>query len=109
MLMCQCKQSQLFGLFVISMVFAFLILLTTYPTANLFFFLPKSTFTNAFWLYFDGYIKCLDSSSTLSSRVSLWFLVALSLYTSRVLNLGQLIFDMLLSLYEVTKVVICWL
>ena len=90
------------------MLFALLILLTTYPTTNLFLSLPISAFTNGFWLYFDGYIKCLDFSSTPGSRLALWFHVTLSMYTSRVLNLGKLIFDMLL-LYEVTKVVICWL
>ena len=87
--MLMCKHFQLFWLFVNSMLFALLTLLTTYPTTNLFLSLPISAFTNGFWLYFDGYIKCLDSSSTLSSRLALWFLVTLSIYTSRALNLGK--------------------
>ena len=87
--MLMCKHFQLFWLFVSSMLFALLILLTTYPTTNLFFSLPISAFTNGFWLYFHGYIKCFDSSSTLSARLALWFLVTLSMYTSRPLNLGK--------------------
>jgi len=83
------KYFQLFWLFVNSMLFALLILLTTYPTTNLFLSLPISAFTNGFCLYFDGYIKCLDSPSTLSSRLALWFLVTLSMYTSRTLDLGK--------------------
>jgi len=72
-----------------SILFVLLILLTTYPTTNLLLSLPISAFTNGFWLYFDGYIKCLDSSSTLSSRLALWFLVTLSMHTSRALNLDK--------------------
>ena len=49
----------------------------------------KKTAENALRLYFNGYIKCFDSSSTLSSRLALWFLVTLSMYTSRTLNLGK--------------------
>jgi len=44
--------------------FALLMLPTTFQSTNLFTFsLPISAFTNGFWLYFDGYIKWLDSSS----------------------------------------------
>jgi len=45
--------------------FALLELLTTYPITIFFSLLSFliSAFTNSFWLYFDGYIKCLDSSS----------------------------------------------
>jgi len=87
--MLMCKHFQMFWLFVSSMLFAMLILLTTYPFTNLFLSLPISAFTNGFWLYFDGYIKCLDSSSTPGSRLAWWFLVTLSMYTSRALNLGK--------------------
>jgi len=87
--MLMCKHFQLFWLFVRSILFALLILLTTFPTTNLFLSLPMSAFTNGVWLCFDGYIKCLDSSSILSSRLALWFFVALSIHTSRALNLGK--------------------
>jgi len=45
--------------------FALLELLTTYPITIFFSLLSFliSAFTNSFWLYFDAYIKCLDSSS----------------------------------------------
>jgi len=97
-----CIHFQLFWLFVSPMLFALLILLTTYPTTNLFLSLSISAFTNGFWLYFDGYIKCLDSWSTLNSKLVLWFLVTLSMHTSKAWNFGAPIFDILI-LYDVTK------
>jgi len=47
----------------------------------------------AFGCIFDGHIKCFIATSTLSSSLALLFLVMLSVRTSRVLNLGEPIFE----------------
>ena len=65
------------------------ILLTIYPTTNLFLSLPISAFTDGFWLYFDGYIICLDSSSTLSSR--LVFALSFSVVSGHLSSLASLL------------------